>query len=122
MSVRLIVADDDPLALELMELILQRDDRFTLAGVATDGTQAIAAVIEHRPDVLLLDVNMPGESTASVVRSVRGTAPATRVLLLSAVHADHAAELCQRVGADGFLPKGLTSSVLLDRLAETFIS
>jgi DNA-binding NarL/FixJ family response regulator len=119
MSVRLIVADDDPMALELIELILQRDDRFTLAGVASDGTQAVRAVQEHRPDALLLDVHMPGDSTETVISSVRVVAPDTRILLLSAVHEDQAAELCRLYGADGFLPKGLTSAILLDQLAQT---
>jgi DNA-binding NarL/FixJ family response regulator len=119
MSVRLIVADDDPMALELMGLILARDNRFTLAAVAKDGTEAIAAVLEHQPDLLLLDVHMPGEPTSSVIESVRGTAPSTRVLLLSAVHVDQAMELCDRFGADGFVPKGLSSGDLLDHLART---
>lgn len=117
MSVRLIVADDDPLALELMELILLRDDRFVLAGLAKDGTEAIAIAVEQQPDAVLLDVHMPGEPTEAVVAALRGSAPNTRILLLSAVHADQAQELCTRTGADGFVPKGLTSNVLLDRLA-----
>lgn len=119
MSVRLIVADDDPMALELMELILARDSRFTLTAAAKDGTEAIEAVLQHQPDLLLLDVHMPGEPISTVIESVRRTAPQTRVLLLSAVHVDRAKELCDQFGADGFVPKGLNSADLLDHLART---
>jgi len=119
MSVRLIVADDDPMALELIELILERDDRFTLAGVASDGTEAVRIVQQHRPDALLLDVHMPGDSTGTIISSIRVVAPDTRILLLSAVPEDQAAELCRLYGADGFLAKGLTSAILLDQLAQT---
>lgn len=122
MSVRLIVADDDPMALELMELILARDSRFTLAAVAKDGTEAIAAVGQHQPDLLLLDVHMPGEPISTVIEFVRGSAPQTRVLLLSAVHADRAKELCDQFGADGFVPKGLSSGDLLDHLARSGVA
>lgn len=120
MRVRLVIADDDPMARELMGLILERDARFVLAGTASDGTEAITVAQEHQPDALLLDVHMPGAPTADVVRSLRMSSPQTRVLLLSAVHADQAKDLCEQVGADGFVPKGLTSGVLLERLAEAF--
>lgn len=120
MSVRLVIADDDPMARELMELILERDERFVLAATACDGTEAISAARAHQPDAVLLDIHMPGATTAEVIQSLRVSAPQTRVLLLSAVHADHARDLCEQVGADGFVPKGLTSSALLERLAEVF--
>ena len=82
--VRVVVADDHPLFREAVVRTVKERPDFELVGEAGDGTQALAAIRDLRPDVAVLDVKMPGLDGLQVVNAIRRDALPTRVVLLSA--------------------------------------
>ena len=101
---RLLIADDDPVMRMLLGAIARSDPVLELVAEAADADEAIALAVEHRPDVVLLDVEMPGGGGLRAAREIRALLPEARVLGLSA-HSDDAAGMVA-AGADGYVVKG----------------
>ena len=70
-----VVAEDEPLVREYLRDLVDERGRFVVAAVAANGPQAVAAVREHRPDILLLDVEMPGTTGVEALRALGDEAP-----------------------------------------------
>jgi two-component system response regulator AlgR len=70
--IRFLVVDDEPLAIERLQLLLARIDGVTLAGTASDGAAALRLVEAVRPDAVLLDIAMPGMDGIDVARASPG--------------------------------------------------
>jgi two-component system, NarL family, response regulator LiaR len=103
--VRVILADDHALVREGTAELLERAGGIRVVGQAADGLEALRLVQSLRPDVLLLDLAMPGLDGIEVARRVRQVAPATAVVALSA-HDEEAYVLAMlEVGAVGYLSK-----------------
>lgn len=83
-TIRVLLADDHPLVRAGLRTVLAGAPDVTLVGEATDGDQAQRLCREYQPNVLLLDLKMPGPPPAETVAAVRDCCPATRVLVLSA--------------------------------------
>ena len=103
--IRVVVADDHPAFRAGLRLLLQDSGVDVVAEVA-DGIQALAAVEETRPDVALLDLQMPGLTGVEVTRRLQEVAPETRVLVLTMIEADETVLAAIRAGAWGYLLKG----------------
>ena len=101
-----LIADDDPVMRMLLTAIVSADAELTLVGVAADTDEAIALAAQHAPDVVLLDVEMPGGGGLRAAREIKQAAPATRVLALSAHDTDAARQAMHDAGADGYVVKG----------------
>lgn len=104
--IRVAIADDHTELRLALRLLLSRTNKVELICEAADGRQAVECVQRHRPDVLVMDVNMPELNGYQAARQIAGLAVATRIILIS-IHdgqsyADHAAA----AGAHGFVPKG----------------
>jgi two-component system nitrate/nitrite response regulator NarL len=103
--VRVVVADDHPFFRDGVSRGLAQDGRMRVVGEAEDGRQAIELIREERPDVALVDYQMPGVDGIGVVHAVVREQLPTRVLLLSA-HTDGALVFAAlQEGASGYLPK-----------------
>jgi NarL family two-component system response regulator LiaR len=105
--VRVIVADDDPIARRAVRDALQ-DAGIVVIAEASNGTDAVALSVHYRPDVVVMDVVMPGLDGIEATRALSARAPEVRVLLLSAsagADEDEVGLLCLRTGAAGFLAK-----------------
>jgi DNA-binding response OmpR family regulator len=114
---RVVIADDD----EDMRMLVQiavRKAGFNLAAAATDGTAAWEAIRTHKPELIVLDVSMPGMSGLEVCRLVRGepTLAHTPILLLSAGVSGASREAGIQAGADDFMAKPFSPKVLTERL------
>src|SRR5262249_35258001 len=90
MTVSVLIADDDPVMRMLVGAIVARDPELTLAGEAEDADAAIAAAERLRPDVALLDLEMPGGGGPAAARGIHERVPGVKVLALSAHEADAA--------------------------------
>jgi DNA-binding NarL/FixJ family response regulator len=86
-TVRVLVADDHPVVLAGIKALLSADPAIEIIGEALDGQSALRTSIEHKPDVLLLDLSMPGLSGMDVVRQLLAACPECKVLVLT-VHED----------------------------------
>ena len=103
--IRVVIADDHPAFRAGLRVLLQ-DSGLDVVAEAADGPAAVDAVVEHRPDVALLDLQMPGLTGVEVTKRLQEVAPATRVLVLTMIEADETVLAAIRAGAWGYLLKG----------------
>ncbi|GII95730.1 response regulator [Sinosporangium siamense] len=104
MTVRVVVADDQELVRAGFSMILDAQPDIEVVAEAGDGAQAVAAVREHRPDVLLLDIRMPVMDGIEAARAVSAESEC-RVLMLTTFDVDDYVYDALRAGASGFLLK-----------------
>lgn len=109
--VRVIIADDDPFARRTVRDTLQEAGIVVIAE-AGNGPDAVQLGVHYRPDVVLMDVVMPGMDGLMAMRKLLARAPDVKVLVLSANADDEVGLLCLRSGAAGFLPKSMNVASL----------
>lgn len=103
--IRILVVDDHSVVREGIRRVLEGAEGFRVVAEAANGAEALERATAERPDIVLLDLTMPGTSGLDVVRQLRARLPETRVLILS-VHDDREYVLeSVRVGAHGYLRK-----------------
>jgi len=113
-TVRVVVADDQELVRAGFEAILAAEDDIEVVGDAADGHEAVAAARAARPDVLLLDIRMPGLDGLAALPGILAASPGTRVVILTTFDADEYVYAALRAGASGFLLKGVRRAQLVD--------
>ena len=118
MSIRLLLADDQPLVRTGFRMILEETDDIDIVGEARDGTEAVRLAGELNPDVILMDVRMPGVDGIEATRQIVTRNGAARVLILTTFDLDEYAFSALRAGASGFVLK----DVPLDELARAIRS
>jgi DNA-binding NarL/FixJ family response regulator len=117
-NVRVLVADDDPVMRMLMSAVIARDPELELAGEAEDAEEAIAAAERLRPDVALLDIEMPGGGGLHAALQIGARCPDTRVLALSGHQTDAARDQMTAAGAVGYVVKGAPPEDVLRAIRE----
>ncbi|MGI5238521.1 response regulator [Dactylosporangium sp. CA-139066] len=105
--IRVAIADDQPLVRGGLRMILEGEADIAVVAEAADGAEAVALVAAHRPDVLLLDVQMPGVDGLAAMRQLAARDTATRVLMLTTFDLDEYVYHSMRAGASGFLLKDM---------------
>lgn len=116
MTVRVVVADDNELLRAGLVTVLSSDPDLEVVGEAADGPTAVRLAREHNPDVVLMDVEMPGGDGITAIARLREEAPAVRCLVLTMFDLDEYVMDALRAGAAGFLlkttePAGLIAAV-----------
>ena len=111
--VRVVLADDHDAFVEGLGMVLSAEGDLEIVALAGDGASALQAVLTHRPDVLVVDTQMPGPAVTELVRLVGQADPATRVLLLA-----EDARLAPSSRPDPGGPAGMTRAVSAHELAE----
>jgi two-component system chemotaxis response regulator CheY len=100
---RILIADDVPALRKLLRRMVEADGRFEIAGEAADGEQAVQLAKELQPDLVILDLMMPGKSGIEALHEIRDSSPSSKVLIFSGLSPGH---VSGAVEADGFLEKG----------------
>jgi len=103
---RVVVADDHPIVRRGLCDLLDSLADVEVVAVAADGDAAIREVVTLRPDVILLDLQMPGVSGSDAIRELSRLAPSTAVLVLTMFNDDETVREAIRAGARGYLVKG----------------
>ncbi len=118
MSIRVLLADDQVLLRSTLALLIDREPDMTVVGEAGDGGEAVALATEHRPDVVLMDVRMPGTDGLQATEQILGDerSAAVRVVMLTTFELDEYVLRALRAGASGFLLKGVEPAELLDAI------
>lgn len=118
MTIRVVLADDQALVRAGFRVLLETEDGFEVCGEAADGAEAIALAREHRPDVVVMDVRMPGiDGLAATRRIVDDPGLAgVKVLVLTTFDVDEYVYEALRGGASGFLLKDTDPVELLRAL------
>ena len=114
MTIRVLVVDDQAMVREGLRMILDLQDDIEVVAEAGDGQAALQAVAEHRPNVVLMDIRMPGmNGLQATERLLRGGRPGPRVLVLTTFGEDEYLYAALRAGASGFLLKDSPRAALL---------
>ena len=106
-AIRVLVVDDHRTFAEALAAALELEKGIRVVGKATDAEVAVRLAGEEHPDVVLMDVRMPGTDGIHATRTLKETAPQTRVLMLSAHEDENLVARAVDAGAEGFLSKGV---------------
>ena len=113
MPVTVVLADDHPLMRKALNDLLSSERDFTVLAQCANGDEALRAVREHRPDILVLDVRMPGKGGLAVMKVMKEEKLATRVVLLAASLEDEEMLEASRLGVRGVVLKEMTPRLLV---------
>ncbi len=116
MAIRVLVADDHQLMREGTAALIGADERIEVVGLARDGGEAVALAERRRPDVVLLDLNMPGVGGLEACARLRGlgSPPTPEVLMLTVSDEEPDLYAALRVGAAGYLTKDMPPAELIE--------
>ncbi|MFF4258644.1 response regulator [Streptomyces sp. NPDC001663] len=113
MTIRVLLADDESLLRLAFRMVLDAEPDMDPVGEAADGSQALQLARQLRPDVVLMDIRMPGTDGIATTRRIAQELPHTRVLILTTFDLDEYAFATLRAGASGFLLKNSRPEDLL---------
>jgi DNA-binding NarL/FixJ family response regulator len=103
--IRVLLVDDDPLVRAGLSLMLSGSERLKVVGEAGDGAEGVEAVATLSPDVVLMDIRMPGLDGLAAIERLRARGLQTQVIVLTTFNADDEVLRALRAGAAGFLLK-----------------
>src|SRR5512132_1732056 len=114
MPIRVVLVDDHQIVLHGLQQLFERQDDCTVVAACSDGPSAIAAVAQHGPDVLVLDLRMPSQSGLDVLRALAGKHERCRRVLLTAAIRDEEVMEAVKLGVMGLVLKESSPEVLLE--------
>lgn len=103
--IRVLIADDHKMFRDGLRRVLEDDSSLDVVAEAENGAETLERSKEHGPDVILLDVVMPGRDSLEILRELKHSNPGVRILMLTAHNEDQYALRCLRAGADGYMTK-----------------
>lgn len=114
--IRLLIVDDHTLFREGLRALFSAIDDIELVGEATTGQEAIDLVEECQPDVILMDIDMPGMSGVKATRSILRKAPSIGIVMVTMLEDDASVFSAMRAGARGYVLKGAQPNELLQTI------
>jgi DNA-binding NarL/FixJ family response regulator len=108
-TLRVLVADDHPLILQGLRRSLEACDDIDVVGEAKSGTEVLALVERRNPDIVLLDLRMPGIDGVACVKQIKQSSPDVKAVLLSACDDRPSIESAERAGASAYVIKSVSS-------------
>ncbi len=113
MPITLVISDDHPLILDGLENLFRLEKDFKVVARCLDGEETVKAVRKHKPDVLVLDIRMPGTDGLSLLRQMRKEKLSTRVVLLTGELDEEELAEAVRLGARGLVLKEMAPKLLV---------
>lgn len=115
-TIRILLVDDHAMLRQSLSLALNLQPDMRVVGEAGSGQEGVRLASELRPEVILLDLNIPDLDGIEVFQRVRHTSPQSRVLILSGIHADSRVFATVEAGVDGYIVKDATTAELLQAI------
>jgi DNA-binding NarL/FixJ family response regulator len=117
-SIRVVIADDHQLFAQALEAILTTDEQMDVVGYARDGRQAVELARSLVPDVILMDISMPGLDGIEATRQILAEPTTTRVLMLTGSNSRTDVDRSRAAGASGYVTKDRIAAELIDAIVE----
>ena len=117
-KIRVLCVDDHPLVRDGIAFALQFQKDMEMVGEATNGDEAIAAFKRLRPDVTLMDLQMPGLNGIAAIESIRAEFPRAKIIILTTYSGDVQASRAFKAGASGYLLKSMLRTDLVDTIRD----
>lgn len=121
MSIRLVIAEDQRLFRQSLRLLLEQESDLKVVGEATDGQEAFSVVAKTKPDIVLMDVDMPKLDGVTATRLIRGRLPEIKVLMLSVHDDDLRIVAAVQAGACGYILKDADHKEFLHIIRGTYL-
>jgi DNA-binding NarL/FixJ family response regulator len=118
--ITVVIADDHPVVLQGLAVLFEVQDDLNLVGQASDGADAVRLTRELDPDVLLLDLKLPGLDGMGVLSELRAHGTRTKVLVLTSAGGPSGPSLALQAGAAGFLYKDVDPDALVRAIRSVF--
>lgn len=115
-----LVADDDSIMRFMLKSILDNSDEYRVVGMTSNGQDAVTKYAELRPDLVLLDINMPKMDGLQALEEIRKANPAAMVLMVSANATMNKVSEAIQKGAAGFVVKPLNAANVLNKIDMCF--
>ncbi|MGW2822681.1 response regulator transcription factor [Streptomyces sp. NPDC001443] len=118
MTIRVLLADDQALLRDTFRILINSADDLEVVGEASDGAEAVALAGTLRPDVVIMDIRMPGTDGLAATTAICADPGLSdvRILILTTFETDEYVARALRAGASGFLGKDVTADALLDAI------
>ncbi len=110
---RILLADDHAVVRRGLQMVLSIEHDFEIVGEASTGTEAVSLARQLRPDLVLLDLKMPGVGGSAATRMIKAALPNTKILILTGVNVDEEIQLALEAGADGYILKEVSPDELV---------
>lgn len=111
--IKVLIVDDQEIIRQSLELMLNSKDNIEVVGTAVDGRDAIAKVRKSKPDIVLLDIRMPGMDGIEALKIIKEFSTGTKVLVLTTFDDEEYIYQSLKHGANGFLLKGVSFDALV---------
>ena len=115
-TIRVIVADDHALFRRGLEMVLESKDDIEVLAEASDGFEVVTLAEEHVPDLVLMDVRMPGQGGIDAARAIKATVPNTKILMLTISDEEEDLYDAIKAGASGYLLKEISIDEVADAI------
>jgi DNA-binding NarL/FixJ family response regulator len=119
-AIRILVVDDHAMLREGVTALLASEADIEIVGEAADGIEAVERYERLRPDIMLLDMQMPRQDGAATIRIVRERDPKAKIVVLTTYDGDVQASRALKAGASGYLLKSSLRHELLDTIREVY--
>jgi DNA-binding NarL/FixJ family response regulator len=118
--IRVLIADDHALLRSGLARLVNGAPDLELVGTAADGVSAVELAVSEQPDVVVLDLSMPGLDGVSAAEQMRVKAPHSRILVLSSYSHESVVTAAFAAGVQGYLLKDVTPRAVLDGIRDTY--
>ena len=120
MSITTLIVDDHTLFRDGLRRVLDHESDIEVVGEASDARTALELVRDFRPNVVLMDIGMPGLSSFEAARLIEKTSPATRLIFLTMYEDEEYLLQCLEVGAAGYVLKDAPATQLINAVREAY--
>lgn len=112
-KIRIMLADDHPLFIEGLSMMLRREPEFELCGIANNGREVLEMLPTTNPDLILLDINMPKMNGLETIKYIKQSYPSVKIVMLSGYFDDAIIKEAKLKGANGYLLKSSQQDELI---------
>lgn len=119
-TIHIIIADDHVLFIDGLKLLLKDEEGILVGDVANDGKELLDLLQYQKPDIILLDINMPKMNGLEAARNIKQSYPCIKIIILSTYNEDHLIEKAKQYGANGYLLKNCSKEELLQTIRLVF--